>query len=104
MTPAPIRANVSFTRRPFLARQVDGADDTADYAATQTLAELFRDAGYDGVLYKSVLGGEGFNIGLFDLEAAELLNCGLYEVYGVSYRFEQSDQPYFVKRKRGDVA
>jgi RES domain-containing protein len=36
------------------AEPVTRTDDTADYAATQTIAELFRSEGYDGVVYKSV--------------------------------------------------
>jgi hypothetical protein len=30
-------------------------DDTAEYAATQTIAELFHSEGYDGVAYKTAL-------------------------------------------------
>jgi RES domain-containing protein len=72
------------------------SDDTADYVATQILAELFRREGYDGVAYKSAFGEKGFNIALFDLDAAQLLNCGLYRVDSLSYRFSEADNPYFV--------
>jgi RES domain-containing protein len=72
------------------------SEDAADYVATQILAELFRREGYDGVAYKSAFGEQGFNIALFDLGAAELLNCGLYKIDGLEYRFKESDQPYFV--------
>lgn len=75
------------------------SDDTAEYAATQVLAELFRDRGYDGVIYKSAFGEEGFNVAIFDLDAATLLNCGLYKVTGASFQSRQEDNPYFVTPK-----
>jgi hypothetical protein len=74
------------------------SDDTADYVATQVLAELFRREGYDGVVYKSAFGEKGFNIALFDIEAAELLNCGLYKVDSLAYHFSESDQTYVVTK------
>ena len=73
------------------------SDDTADYAATQVLAELFRDRGYDGVVYKSAFGEEGFNIALFNIEDAELLCCSLYEAKAACYCFEETGRRYFVK-------
>jgi len=76
------------------------SDDTAEYVATQILAELFRREGYDGVAYKSAFGERGFNIALFDLEAAELLNCGLYKVDTLNYRFSEADNPYFVTKAK----
>jgi RES domain-containing protein len=76
------------------------SDDTADYVATQILAELFRREGYDGVAYKSAFGEQGFNIALFDLEAAELLNCGLYKIDSLNYRFSEADNPYFVTKAK----
>jgi RES domain-containing protein len=76
------------------------SDDTADYASTQVLAELFRDRGYDGVVYKSAFGEDGFNVALFDLDAAVLLNCGLYKVNGAAFQFSEADSPYFVTPKQ----
>lgn len=72
-------------------------DSTADYAPTQILAESFRGQGFDGIAYKSVLGG-GFNVALFDLQAAEILNCFLYEAKAVSFEFSESANPYFVTK------
>jgi len=76
---------------------VSSSDSTADYAPTQILAESFRRHGYDGIAYKSAL-GEGFNVALFDLNAADLINCFLYEVEKVSFEFSQASNPYFVKK------
>jgi hypothetical protein len=64
---------------------------------TQVLAETFRSHGYDGVVYKSLESG-GFNIALFDLAAAELITCGLYQTKSVSFEFDQADNPYFVAK------
>lgn len=64
---------------------VTAADDHADYAAIQFLAELFRHNGFDGIAYRSAFGpGHGssissnpplcyHNIALFDVNAAEVV-------------------------------
>lgn len=61
--------------------------DTADYAATQILAELFRSEGYDGVLYKSAVGADGYNIALFDLSTARYMDADIFEAKTVQYEF-----------------
>jgi hypothetical protein len=63
-------------------------DTSADYAPTQVLSELFRQHGYDGLVYKSLL-GEGFNIALFDLTSAALINRFLYQVESMSFKFNK---------------
>jgi hypothetical protein len=70
------------------------SDDQADYAPTQILAELFKKAGADGVVYKSNFGEDGFNIALFDPEAADLINCGLFVVESMKLAFAEADQFY----------
>jgi RES domain-containing protein len=47
------------------------AEDGADYAPTQYIAEAFRAAGYGGIMYTSQV-GNGKNIALFDVHAAEV--------------------------------
>lgn len=71
-------------------------DDVADYAPTQILAELFKRAGADGVVYKSNFGDDGFNIALFDPSVADLVTCGLFEVEAVQLTFKQADDFYYV--------
>lgn len=63
--------------------------DTADYAATQILAELFRSEGYDGVLYKSAVGADGYNIALFNLSSAIYVDANIFEVKNVNYAFSE---------------
>ncbi len=76
---------------------VNSDDSTADYAPTQVLAEMFRSNGYDGIVYRSLL-GEGHNIALFDIDSAELINCFLYEPKSIVFTFNEIANPYFVKK------
>jgi hypothetical protein len=92
------------------SKPVDADEPHIEYVPTQVLAEAFRRQGYDGIVYKSLLNGEGVNIALFDLEAADLMNCGLYKASSVSFEFEQVARPYFrgkhylePKDERGEV-
>jgi hypothetical protein len=75
-------------------------DDVAEYAPTQVLAELFRRAGFDGIVYGSRLGA-GTTLAIFDLAAAEVANCHLYKVGGVKLEFSVAARPYYVKKYRG---
>jgi hypothetical protein len=70
-------------------------DDTGDYAATQIIAELFKDAGFGGVAYKSNFGKDGYNIALFDIGAAELINLQLHTVEAIGFKF--SDEQRFIR-------
>jgi hypothetical protein len=80
------------------AEPMTRSDDSADYAPTQILAELFKLAGLDGVAYRSKFGENGHNIALFDIEAADLLNCGLYRVDNINMEFSEQDNPYFASK------
>lgn len=73
------------------------SDDIAHYVPTQIIAELFKSKGFDGIGYASNF-GDGFNLAIFDLDAAELLNCGLNRVDRVKLRSSQQDNPYFVRK------
>lgn len=55
-----------------------------DYVPTQILAETFRNEGYYGIVYKSLLDQTGKNIALFDPQSASLTGCCLYEIVAVS--------------------
>jgi hypothetical protein len=79
-------------------------DGIADYVPTQILAELFKREGYDGVAYKSNFGEAGYNVALFDLNSADLINCFLHEVTKVEMQFKQRGNPYFVKKYYEDKA
>lgn len=77
------------------AEPVTKADDAADYAPTQILAELFREIGLDGVGYRSAL-GTGHNLALFDLGCADVINGQLYKVDKLDIGVTEADNPYFV--------
>lgn len=80
------------------AEPMTRSDDSADYVPTQIIAELFKREGFDGVGYKSNFGDDGFNLALFDLDAAEPINCGLYRVDRVQLDSSEQDNPYFVRK------
>lgn len=79
------------------SRPVAPDEPVTEYVPTQILAEAFRAHGFDGIVYRSLLGG-GFNVALFGCAAAELINCGLYEMNAVHYNFDQCSNPYFVSK------
>lgn len=74
------------------------SDLRSDYAPTQIIAEFIKSKGFDGVAYKSSL-ADGYNIALFELGLAKLVNCSAYEVKKVNFDFKQIEEPYFVKEK-----
>lgn len=79
------------------AKPVNQNEKAVDYVPTQILAELFKNSGYDGIAYKSYL-GKSFNIVLFDLNVADIINCFLYQAEKVSFDFRKDTNPYFVKK------
>jgi len=77
---------------------VTPSDGVADYVPTQIIAEVFRTNGFDGIAYRSRFGKKGFNVALFDLAIAEVINCSLYEAKDLSFYFEQSGNTHFSKK------
>jgi len=73
------------------ARPVTRSDNTAEYAATQVLAEVFRLAGYDGIIYKSAFAAEGYNVALFDLNGAHQIDSSIFTVRNAVYAFAEID-------------
>ncbi len=61
------------------SRPVIPDDRVDDYVPTQIIAELFKDAGLDGIAYASSL-GSGHNLVIFDIEAFQMVNCFLCKV------------------------
>ncbi len=75
---------------------VERGDDSFDYIPTQIIAETFKLNGFDGIAYKSSYGKNGYNVVLFDLAAADLLNCQLHRIKDVSVTISEQDNAYFV--------
>lgn len=80
------------------SKPISPSDDVADYVPTQVIAELFKANGFDGIGYRSSL-CTGYNIALFNIKDAELINCSLFEVTGVKFDFAEAANPFFVKNK-----
>jgi RES domain len=76
------------------ATPVMPADDLADYAPTQIIAELFKMHKFDGIRYRSSL-GSGHNIALFDLCAADLIDRFLFEIESVKFKAKKTTNPYW---------
>lgn len=72
------------------------SDKSSDYVPTQIIAELFKSEGFDGVVYKSAL-SDGFNLVLFDINAANIVNCFLYKAKGIKFSFSEFANPYFIR-------
>jgi hypothetical protein len=83
------------------SRPVNASDNLADYAPTQIIAELFKSNGADGIIYRSSL-GEGLNLVLFDLTLAEIVDCSVYILDKLSFKFRQFGNlyPYQVKTEK----
>jgi hypothetical protein len=75
---------------------------TAEYVPTQVISEFFKKKRFDGVIYKSRL-DSGFNIALFDLNAADLVNCAIYPVKSLSVTYGEVGYAYHVKSKTTDA-
>lgn len=73
------------------------SNNTSDYVPTQILTELFKAEGYDGIVYKSSL-SVGFNLVLFDIDAADITNCFLYNTESIAFKFNEAANPYFVRK------
>lgn len=62
------------------SKPVERGDNNLDYVPTQILADAFKLHGFNGIAYKSSYREEDFNVALFDIEAADLVNCSLYRI------------------------
>ena len=70
------------------------SDDVDEYAPTQLISELFKDGGYDGIVYKSNIGEEGYNVALFDPKHADVTYGTLFRVSSVNFSFFDEYRSY----------
>jgi len=77
------------------SQPVTWSDDTAEYASTQIIAELFKNEGYDGIMYRSQFGDKGYNLALFDLDAADPNKCTPYRVQKIKVDFEEIGNSWY---------
>ncbi len=69
------------------------ADNTDDYAPTQTIAELFKINGLDGLAYKSAFDDpekqKEYNLVFFDIDALDVVNVGLREIKNIKFESDR---------------
>ncbi|MCP4612452.1 MAG: RES family NAD+ phosphorylase [Planctomycetes bacterium] len=75
------------------SKPVSQLDDPLEYIPTQVIAEFFKTEGYDGIMYRSSV-APGYNIALFDINAAKIVETMLYYTNDICYRFSRKQ---FVK-------
>ena len=80
------------------SRPVTRSDEMADYVPTQILSELFRHHGYDGLVYRSQFGERGYNIALFEVQDAEVINAAPYQVTAIDVKYEAIGNRWFSKK------
>ena len=73
------------------SKPTKASDLKSEYAPTQIISEFIKSKGYDGIAYKSAL-ADGHNICLFDLEAAEVVNCAIYEPTKIIFDFKRVEE------------
>lgn len=103
-TPKDIEKAVWSDINRAFSRPVERGDNSLDYVPTQIIAEAFKLHGYDGIAYKSSYGEDGFNVALFDVGAADLINCGLHRIKDISVVMSEQDHPYFVTKHNPKTA
>jgi hypothetical protein len=79
------------------SRPVRSEDESINYIPTQYLSEFFKNNGYDGIIYKSALTEEGYNIVLFNPKNGILKGAKVFEIKSIKQTFEECDNPYVCK-------
>ncbi|PIP96613.1 MAG: hypothetical protein COW00_02905 [Bdellovibrio sp. CG12_big_fil_rev_8_21_14_0_65_39_13] len=77
-------------------------DNHTEYIPTQIIAEFFKNNNFDGVIYKSNFGSNGYNIALFNIEDARLEQCHLFETKSIKIDFQEIANPYYRKNVDGN--
>lgn len=80
------------------SRPVTLSDGAADYVPTQILAELFRDAGYDAIVYRSQFGQNGYNVALFNIDDAEAVAGEPYRVTTIDVGYDVIGRTWALNR------
>lgn len=63
---------------------------STDYVPTQILVELFKNIGYDAIVYRSGFDDKGYNIAIFNLDDADVIGCAPYWVKRVDVTSEKT--------------
>ena len=79
------------------SRPVHAGDEHIHYIPTQYLSAQFKAAEYDGIIYKSSLTNEGYNIALFNPQNARLRECKLFKIESINYDYKKCGDPHSYK-------
>ena len=97
LTPEEVERAVWADIDTAFSEPVGPQDERIDYVPTQILAELFRHNGFDGIAYRSALSEKGYNVALFDVDAADLTVCHLFKIGSIKYDYKERSNPWFVE-------
>ena len=75
-----------------LAKPLRRREDVNDYLPSQRLAQLFEQAGVDGIRYPSAMAPEGTNIVLFNPQLVEIGDSELVEISDVHVEYREYHQ------------
>lgn len=75
---------------------VTSSESATEYVPTQILAELFAENGYEAIIYRSHFVEDGYNVALFDVDCAAIVNCSPYKVTKVRIEFDQVGNTWFM--------
>jgi len=64
-------------------------DEDIEYLPTQYLSEYFKVIGYDGIIYRSSLSKDGYNIVLFDPKAVDYALSKAYDINAINYDLQE---------------
>ena len=73
------------------------SESATEYVPTQILAELFAESGYDAIIYRSHFVENGYNIAIFDIDCAAIMDCSPYEVRKVKTEFDQIGNTWYMQ-------
>ena len=74
-------------------------DTAVDYVPTQILAELFSDVGYDAIIYRSQFSDDPYNIAVFNIDDATIVNCAPYEVEHMEVAYREVGNRWYSRDK-----
>ena len=85
------------------SRPVSLDEKSAEYVPTQILSELFLNSGYDAIAYRSQFGENGYNLAVFDIDDAEIVNCAPYEVSKIEVTSTEIGNAWFRRKSKAQA-
>lgn len=62
-------------------------DSKLDYLPTQYISDFIKKIGYNGIMYKSTLSPEGYNLAIFREDLFECISTNVYEIKSLTYKY-----------------